>query len=76
MIEYKTESWAYGTCGQQHYQAIDYFGGEEKFKQQQLRDNIKRNYCLNKNIPLIEIPYTQLTNLNIQQKLQDTGVLK
>lgn len=62
--------------GQQHYQAIDYFGGEEKFKQQQLRDNIKRNYCLNKNIPLIEIPYTQLTNLNIQQKLQDTGVLK
>ena len=23
-----------------------------------------------------EIPYTQLTNLNIQQKLQDTGVLK
>ena len=24
----------------------------------------------------IEIPYTQLTNLNIQQKLQDTGVLK
>lgn len=35
MIEYKVESWAYGTCH-----------------------------------------YTQLTNLNIQQKLQDTGVLK
>ena len=61
--------------GQQHYSAIDYFGGEDKFKQQQLRDNLKRNYCLSHKIPLIEIPYTELYNLNIQQQLQKKGVI-
>ena len=61
--------------GQQHYSAIEYFGGEDKFKQQQLRDSIKRNYCLSHKIPLIEIPYTELYNLNIQQQLQKKGVI-
>ena len=49
--------------------------GEDKFKQQQLRDSIKRNYCLSHKIPLIEIPYTELYNLNIQQQLQKKGVI-
>ena len=53
----------------------EYFGGEDKFKQQQLRDSIKRNYCLSHKIPLIEIPYTELYNLNIQQQLQKKGVI-
>ena len=48
--------------GQQHYSAIDFAGkGEEwaneEFKRTQKRDQIKRDYCLNNNIPLIEIPY-------------------
>lgn len=61
--------------GQQHYQPIKYFGGEEKFISQQFRDNIKKDYCLSHNIPLIEIPYTQLCGLNIQQQLQEKGVI-
>lgn len=40
--------------GRQHYERVDYFGD---FEGVQRRDNIKREYCKNNNIKLIEIPY-------------------
>lgn len=43
--------------GRQHYQPIEYFGGEEQFKNQQEHDNRKRQWCKTHNIKLIEIPY-------------------
>ena len=43
--------------GEQHYKAFEHFGGEKRFKQQQINDQIKRDYCTTNNIPLIEIPY-------------------
>jgi hypothetical protein len=43
--------------GQQHYKPIELFGGEDKFKIQVLHDNIKSNYCNNKNMPLLIIPF-------------------
>lgn len=43
--------------GIQHYEPVKHFGGEERFKQQQLRDNYIRNYCKAKGIKLIEISY-------------------
>jgi hypothetical protein len=43
--------------GQQHYKPIDIFGGEERFKQQQINDQIKRKYCEENNVKLLEIPY-------------------
>ena len=43
--------------GKQHYEPIDYFGGIKTFKKQQINDDIKRNYCKENNILLIEIPY-------------------
>lgn len=43
--------------GGQHYKPVERFGGEEKFKLQQKHDNIKREYCKNNNIRLLEIPY-------------------
>lgn len=43
--------------GIQHYEPIEYFGGQESFKNQVLRDNIKKEYCQKNNIFLIEIPY-------------------
>lgn len=43
--------------GLQHYQPIEYFGGEEQFKIQQEHDNRKRQWCKENNIKLIEIPY-------------------
>src|ERR1035437_784319 len=53
--------------GRQHYQSIDYFGGEKAFKSQQKRDAIKIKYCKVNNINLIIIRYNsdiikELTN--------------
>jgi hypothetical protein len=38
--------------------AIDYYGGEESFKRQQVRDKLKDQYCKENGIKLIRIPYT------------------
>ena len=43
--------------GIQHYEPVDYFGGQEKFDNQVLRDNIKKEYCQKNNVFLFEIPY-------------------
>lgn len=52
---------AYDICieyqGIQHYEPIEYFGGQKTFESQMLRDSIKREYCQNNNILLFEIPY-------------------
>lgn len=49
--------------GIQHYQPIEHFGGEKGFKKQQNRDQIKRDYCKENNIKLIEIPYWDFDNM-------------
>lgn len=43
--------------GEQHYKPIKKFGGKKRFEEQLRNDNIKREYCKNNNIKLIEIPY-------------------
>lgn len=43
--------------GRQHYEAIDYFGGEKSYKQTVKHDNIKDEYCQKHDIKLIRIPY-------------------
>lgn len=48
--------------GKQHYEPVDYFGGQKRFESQVKRDNIKRDYCQRKDIFLFEIPY--YSNLN------------
>ena len=45
--------------GKQHYEASEFFGGEERFLNQQENDRRKVQYCLNKNIPLITISYKE-----------------
>lgn len=50
--------------GQQHYYPVDFTGSltdeekEEQFRQQKYRDKLKYDYCKNKGINLLEIPYT------------------
>ena len=64
----------YNTCieyqGEQHYKAIDFWGGEESFQYRQNNDNIKKKYCEDNNINLICLPYT-LSNDEIKQVLID-----
>lgn len=43
--------------GQQHYKAIEWFGGEENFIKVQLYDQLKRDYCKKNKISLLEIKY-------------------
>lgn len=43
--------------GKQHYEQIDFFGGEDAYNKTTLRDSIKEEYCKNNNIKLITIPY-------------------
>lgn len=50
--------------GQQHFEAIDYWGGEEKLQLQQANDERKRIFCRDKRIILIEIPYWDYEKIN------------
>ncbi len=50
-----------------HYK--DKFNDPEEFKNVQLRDSIKTNFCLDNNIPLLRMPYWEFDN--IEQILTD-----
>lgn len=43
--------------GIQHFEPVEFFGGDKTFGIQQFRDEIKRNFAEEMNITLIEIPY-------------------
>lgn len=43
--------------GRQHYESVEYFGGEENLQYVQYHDEIKRIYCLSNNISLLCIPH-------------------
>lgn len=48
--------------GNQHYESVDYFGGEDQFKKQQEHDKRKRDYAKLHNINLLEIRYDEDVN--------------
>ena len=62
-IEYKDKIYIIEYNGRQHYEPIDYFGGEETFKRQQLRDILLEKYCELNNIQLIILTYDQNENV-------------
>ena len=43
--------------GEQHFKAVEHFGGEEGLKRRQENDKIKTDYCLKNHIRLIRIRY-------------------
>lgn len=49
--------------GQQHYEPVKIFGGEENYKQTVIRDEIKKKYCEENNIKMITIPYWDFNNI-------------
>ena len=55
--------------GEQHFKAVKIWGGEEKLKIQQERDERKNQWCKENNIRLIRIPYTEYDNLTIEYLL-------
>ena len=53
--------------GEQHFQIIEKWGGEEGLKIRKERDEIKNNFCKNNNIKLIRIRYDQDIKKELKQ---------
>lgn len=48
--------------GLQHYQAVEYFGGEMGFEETQKRDSLKRKLCSENDLTLLEVKYNEDIN--------------
>ena len=70
---YNNQEYCIEYQGQQHFYSVDWFGGEEKFKSQQINDQRKRDFCKLNNIELIEISYKDFNNIDniISQRFND-----
>lgn len=63
-IEYNNQIILIEFQGKQHYEPVEFFGGQERFKLQQRYDSYKRAYCAAHGYKLIEIPYTDIDKIN------------
>ena len=48
---------------------------EEDFQNISERDNLKNNFCISHNIPLVRIPYSKLKTLQIEDLLSNKYVI-
>lgn len=63
--------------GQQHYEPVDFFGGEEGYIKLKELDERKKVLCQENNVKLIEWPYTEEVNLsNFYKMLKDYKIKK
>ena len=49
--------------GRQHDEEVDYFGGKQELEKRKRYDNLKRKYCKDNNIELLEIWYCDYNNI-------------
>lgn len=49
--------------GGQHFYPVEHFGGEEAFKEVQIRDEIKNDYAKENNLTMIRVPYWDYENI-------------
>jgi very-short-patch-repair endonuclease len=57
--------------GQQHFNSYERYGGIKGFNKRKLYDSIKNKFCLDNNINLLRISYTQIKNIEkiLKEKL-------
>lgn len=60
--------------GLQHYQPVEYFGGDSQFTLQQQHDKLKLEYAKTHNYNLITVPYTENTFSKIKKYLIKQGL--
>lgn len=61
--------------GEQHFRAREFFGGEEGFQYQLKRDKVKKDFCVDNKIPLIEIPYWVVSpSKRMLQEMEKQGI--
>ena len=63
--------------GKQHFESVDIFGGDNGLRVTQVRDEIKNDFALSKNIPLLRIPYTEQDNIKqiLTNKLKELNFI-
>ena len=70
----------YNACieydGLQHFQPVEYFGGEDGFKKRQYNDLIKTNYCKLNSIQLLRIKYNQDVETELNKFFNNTKLIK
>jgi hypothetical protein len=49
--------------GRQHFEVVEYFGGQAEFDALQARDKLKDDYCRDEGYLLLRIPFTQYENM-------------
>lgn len=59
--------------GIQHYEAKSKFGGARGLYQQQYNDNLKRRFCAEHGLTLIEIPYKDEAFINYNYIMERAG---
>ena len=50
--------------GIQHYQSVEFFGGEKRFNERKIVDNIKKKYLKDNNYNFLEISYLDFKNID------------
>lgn len=61
--------------GEQHYGAVEEFGGDLQFSRQQVNDDLKRKYAEDKGIPLCAISYKNKKYERVEQFLRERGII-
>ena len=49
--------------GRQHFEPVEYWGGQEGFEKQKKHDKLKDDYCNDNGYLLLRIPYTEYENI-------------
>jgi len=60
--------------GEQHYTAVDAYGGGKKLAQQKFNDTKKIRYCGNKGYRLVIIPYYDYDILDLNYIFEKAGI--
>ena len=60
--------------GEQHYTAVDAYGGGRKLAQQKYNDTQKLRYCARKGFPLVTIPYYDYESLDLNYIFEKAGI--
>ena len=62
--------------GKQHFENYSWGSKEYSLDTSQIRDQEKNLYCFKNNIPIIRIPYTHYSKINIEDLLLETSQFK
>lgn len=69
-ITYKSRKFIIEVDGVQHERPVEFFGGIEKFAILKQCDEIKNNYCLQRNIPILRLKTSQLVRQIAEEKIK------